>query len=508
MTAGPVSVSLEQALRMAESQSEVLDVARAGITRATGQRYQARSQYMPQLNGSAGYVKTLRSQFQGLAGQATVDTTVAPSPPALCAPTIPENATPEQRAAALAQATTCPAASSLDFSSVGFGAKNQWTWALQLSQNLYTGGRVHAQTRATNAQLHSAEIEVGAQRAQLALDVTTAYYDAVLADQLVAIADSTLAQTESILREVRLARQVGNQSEYDLLRAQVTHDNQRPLLIQQQTMRDVAYLRLKQLLNVPLERPLALTTRIAGISEIELPAIASSFASDTAVSDRAPVRQMELAVLAQESQVKVARAERLPSLAFISSYQRLYFPNNTFNFGPGRANWTVGISSTFAIFTGGRIHGDELIAQAGLDQARAQLGQTRELAALDSHIALDNLSQAEAAWRASQGTAQQAQRAYSIDEVRYREGISTQTDLTQSRLLLEQAEANRARATRDLAVARMRVAMLRDLPLQSTTQSAAGAASQVQQQQQQQQQQRATQQTSGSQAGSTGGIQP
>jgi outer membrane protein TolC len=91
------------------------------------------------------------------------------------------------------------------------------------------------------------------------------------------------------------------------------------------------------------------------------------------------------------------------------------------------------------------------------------------VAALDARVALSALEQAQATWAASAGTAQQAARAYSIDQIRYREGISTQTDLSQSRLLLEQALANRAQAARDLAVARVRLALLRDLPIQAGT---------------------------------------
>jgi hypothetical protein len=121
------------------------------------------------------------------------------------------------------------------------------------------------------------------------------------------------------------------------------------------------------------------------------------------------------------------------------------------------------------LFTGGRIHGDELVAQGNLDQARAQLQQTREIAALDARVALSALEQAQATWQSSAGTAQQASRAYSIDQIRFREGISTQTDLAQSRLLLEQSLANRAQAARDLAVARVRLALLRDLPIQAGT---------------------------------------
>jgi outer membrane protein TolC len=127
------------------------------------------------------------------------------------------------------------------------------------------------------------------------------------------------------------------------------------------------------------------------------------------------------------------------------------------------------------IFDGGKIKGDEMIAQANLDHARAQLQQTREVAALDARVALSALQQAEATWQASAGTAGQAEQAYNIDQIRYREGISTQTDLAQSRILLEQARANRAQAARDLAVARVKLALLRDLPLQG-----AGAQAQSQ----------------------------
>ncbi len=105
----------------------------------------------------------------------------------------------------------------------------------------------------------------------------------------------------------------------------------------------------------------------------------------------------------------------------------------------------------------------------------------REFAALDARVALNALNQAMSAWEASRGTAEQAARAYTIAEVRYREGISTQLELNDSRILVEQATANRALAARNLQIARMKLALLPNLPLQ--TQSAAQAAAQTQSQQ-------------------------
>jgi outer membrane protein len=492
-------LSLEDALHAAEAQSEAVQIARAGLTRAQGQWYQARSQYLPQFTGTASYARTLRSQFQGVSFGGGADTTAVVTPQALCAPKIPSGATQAEIQAALAQATTCQSASGgFNFSSVGFGAPNAWTFGINFSQNVFAGGRISAQYQAANASVKTATIEVSAQRAQLALDVTQAYYDAALADRLVSIQVAALAQTDEVLRQTRVARQVGNQAEFDLLRAQVTRDNQVPVVLQAQHTSQVAYYRLKQLLNLPMDQALDLSTPLDDSTATTTTVIAAvtagsprpiapgptALAADTNVSDRAPVRQIQENVRAQQGLVRAARGERLPSIQITSGYQRLYFPTSVFpQWNQARANWTIGASVSVPLFTGGRIRGDEMIAQGNLDQAVAQLQQTREVAALDARVALSALDQAQATWRASAGTAQQAARAYNIDQIRYREGISTQTDLSQSRLLLEQALANRAQAARDLAVARVKLALLRDLPiqagsgqLQSQTQTQSGNA--------------------------------
>jgi outer membrane protein TolC len=49
--------------------------------------------------------------------------------------------------------------------------------------------------------------------------------------------------------------------------------------------------------------------------------------------------------------------------------------------------------------------------------------------------------------------------------VRFTNGVSTQLELSDARLSLQQAEANRTQAARDLQVARARVALLPDLPV-------------------------------------------
>ena len=262
-------------------------------------------------------------------------------------------------------------------------------------------------------------------------------------------------------------------------RRQVTRDNQRPQLLQAETNRDVALLNLKRMLALPLDDSIELTTPIEDAPAPALTGIATASAPDTAAARRAAVREAEQNLRAEQGLLEAARADRFPAIALTSGYQRLYFPQNAFpTWSDFRENWTVGVSAQVSLFSGGRTRGGEMIAQANVEQARAQLDQTRRYASLDARVALRQLQQAEAEWQASAGTSEQAQKAYAIDQVRYREGLSTQTDLAQSRLLLQQAAANRAQAARDLAVARVRLALLRDLPLQQGTSAPGSAAAQ------------------------------
>jgi outer membrane protein TolC len=481
----PIALSLEEALGLIPERSESVRIAAAGVDRAHGQLRQARSQLFPQLTGTVNYQRTLESQFEAIASAA---------------------------GDGVEEPADDTAANPLAGISRIFASENTVTLGLQFSQSLFSGGRLSAQARASEAARRAAEVGVSSATAQARLDVTQAYFDALLADRLVAIAESSLVQTERTLRQTRLARQVGTTAEFDLLRAQVTRDNQRPLVLQARTQRNAALLRLRQLLEIPPARPLTLTTTLeadvpslvpaANVAAAPLPArvdapvdvnavlaeravpaellAAAVAAADTTTPQRAPVRQAMENVRAQEQLLRVARGERLPAVNVSSLYQRFAYPIGGV---PGLneffPNWTVSVGVSLPLLTGGRVGGAVQAAEASVAEARAQLRQAEELAALDAQLIVDQFEQAAAAYVASAGTAEQASRAYRIAEVRFTEGISTQVELDDSRLLQQQALANRAQAARDLNVARARLALLADLPL-GAAQGGSGASTATQ----------------------------
>ncbi|HEX6057606.1 MAG TPA: TolC family protein [Gemmatimonadaceae bacterium] len=529
-------LSLDEALRLAAHRSETVRIAEAGLRRARGQQMEARSALYPQLTGTLGYTRTLASQFESLAD----------GPPDMRPPCeafeLPPAGSPIDEARireieqALALASDCRPTGGIDFSQAGFGAENQWAIGLNGSWTVFSGGATVARIRAASAGRSAAEVELASQRAQLVLATTEAYFDAALSDRLLVIAESSLVQTQEALRQTQIARTVGNTSQFELLRAQVTRDNQVPLVIQRRSDRDVAHLRLKQLLGLPLGEPLQLSTPIeASIPGVE-PASVSGIATgaalrtadttalarevDEAVAsvdldalERAPVRQAEAALRASEATLDATRAQRLPQVSVTLGYQRLAFPTGgTPAWNDFVTNSTVGVGLSIPLFTGFRLTGQSMAARADVVESRARLEQTQELAALDTRVAIAQLEQAEASLAASVGTVEQAQQAFTIAQVRYREGISTQLELSESRVLLQQALANRALAARNLQVARTRLALLPDLPLGAFGSGGSGMGGGAQPAEQQQRQQQPSQRTQppvqaagAAQTGQTGG---
>ncbi len=429
----PRALTLEDALRLAETHSESLVIADAGTARARADLKRTNSQRYPQISFAGGYDRTLASEFSGIfdsGGGAPGDA---------------------------------------DFSDLPFGQANAYRFSLTGSQLLYSAGRVGKQRDQADLGIRGAELTVAATRALVQLDVTQAFYDVALTDRLASIAQSGYDQADAAFQQTQLSYDAGRMPEFEVLRAQVQRDNQRPIVIRAKAHHQRALLRLRQLLDLPADTPLTLVVDLEAV-DLAAPApfadalVAAEQQVDLA--SRTSLAQAELAVRLRQLGIEIVQSAKRPTVSFVSTYSATNYPNTVYpDFGRIRNNWTVGAQITMPVFAGFRIPAEEAAAKADLTEAEARLKQARELAGLQRATALQEMESARAAWEATGGTITQARRAYEIAELRFREGISTQLELSDSRLAWQSAQANRAQAARDLQLARVRVALLADLPI-------------------------------------------
>ena len=312
-------LTLDDAFRLAEPSSDDVRIAQNAVTRAKGQYLQTRAAVLPQLTASANYSHTIQNQFAAITKRFAkpVD------------PNAPKDTTTQP---------TNPIA-------LLFGSPNTVTLGLQASQPLYLDGRFQLANRVAKANEDVYRYGLRTAKAKLRYDIASAYFDAVIAEKFLQIAESSLVQTQRTLRQTTLQRQVGTVAEYDLLRSRVAVDAQRPLLIQAQQNRDIATLQLKQLLNLPLTEPLTLATPIqdadmqkaldvARMDSDERPNAGSGLSTtgpltmpklnprDTSPDARSAVQQAQALLEVQKGALRQAQLAQVPVLNLTTNYQR------------------------------------------------------------------------------------------------------------------------------------------------------------------------------------------
>ncbi len=444
---GPLG--LEQALARALEVSEDVELAEAGRERAAGNVTVARAGHFPTVGAQLSYNHQFSSEFDGLFD---VPTGVPTGGTGTGTPT----GTP----------TTPPTGDEEESTGLPFGQPDTWRVTFQATQPIWQGNRVLAQDKIARTSRDLADMSWRSTRAGVVLVVAQAFYDAALAERLLEIARSTLEQAETTLSHAELGSDVGRTAEFDVLRARVEVENQRVAVIQAERTRVTTRLVLANLLDLDP------ATLDAGADLESLPPVADLTASLVGVAgeeQRVAVEQAEASVVLSEQSLAVTRSYALPSLAATGQVGWVTWPTDVIPMDGDvwRDTVAVGATLTVPLFGGGAVGGQLKASKASIAEATTRLDQAREVAEAETLDAAEQLRAAEAQWAATSGTVEQAERAYAIADVRFREGVSTQVELSDARLLRQRALANRAMAARDLQVARIRAALLPLLPFQT-----------------------------------------
>ena len=418
-------LTLDDAVHRALDQGFAMRLARAGVLEANGQVREALSSALPQVTGSVTYTRQFASIYQGLGGSDSL--------------------------ARLFQNTP-------------FGAPNTWNFQIQATQLLWSGGKVGAGLSAAKSVRQVATLQQAETAADVTYQVKQAFWNASLQGRLLAIAVENLDQARQHLREVQMFRQAGTRAEYDLLRAQVDAANQEPPVVAARNGYDLALLDLKRLIDVPADQPLRLASSLDS-PDATIPVLAEDSLDGPA---RPGLAAAEATVSQQEQLLKVARADRWPTLQATTTYNEQAFPQNVF---PGtnefRRGWNGEIKLSFPIFLGFRTAGRVEQARANVMRAEAQRDQLRKQVELEVAQAKAEVARARALLVARRETVRQSQRAQYLAGVRYTNGMATQLEVSDARVAQQQAEVNEVQATRDyyVALAQLERALGRPVPV-------------------------------------------
>ena len=436
--ADTLRLSLEEAVRRARRESEEIASARATLATAEAQVVQATAGALPQINSNLTYNRAIRTIFDEAKGP-------PPAPDSLIPPAFDPDKPPRERFDLLSQLLAQDFVSAL-FQGLPFGRKNTYVATLSLTQPLYVGGKVGAARNVAEHFRSAARSRLAEEEAEVVLQVRTAYLNASLAQRLMRIARESRRVARHHFEQVESFYEAGTASEFDLLRARVDLENRDPVVVEAENGATLALLELKRLVNVPAHRPVTLSSRLdPTVIQVDVERL------EELVMERPALSAARQQVAMREEAIKIARGDRLPTVSLMGNMGFQAFPDDVLppGFDDWRKDWSAALSISMPIFDGFRTRGQVDQARAELKTAELQEAQLRESLALQTEAALAEYRAARARIDARRETVQLAERTLELAEVRFANGMSTQLEVSDAALLLDQARVNEVQALYD-----------------------------------------------------------
>jgi outer membrane protein TolC len=227
-------------------------------------------------------------------------------------------------------------------------------------------------------------------REAVVLVVGATYLQTIAAAARVDTADAQVQSAQALYNQALDMRNVGISAGIDVLRAQVELQSRRQQLISARNDFAKQKLALARTVGLPLAQDFTLTEKIP----YEAPEPITVEGLGQALKSRADYQAALSQIRAAEQMTRAATAEHIPSLSIYADYGGI---------GPTPSTM-LGTFTTYAalripIFTGGRAHGDALVAQAELNRSRqeaenikAQIEQDVRDGLLDLQAAADQVS--------------------------------------------------------------------------------------------------------------------
>jgi outer membrane protein TolC len=335
---------------------------------------------------------------------------------------------------------------------VTFGTKNNLNSSLTLRQSLYAGGGVAAEWRQSRHFERASRESYREIQQAVQAEVETAFYDLLLAAELVRVSELALDRAQRNFKQVELLRQAGRASRFELLRAEVQVLELRPDSIRAQRDLKLADITFKNVIGIDITTNLDL---VGGFRETATIPLTNPETLVLTSFEKRPDRQRQNhRTAARRQSIRIEQAARLPTLDFVATGQ-LQVQSNAFDFTSDdiRRSWFTGLDLRFPIFDGLKTRA--LISRARIDLQRTEL----ETENLERQIRLavhstwltyeETVDRLDAQSRATELTAEGLRAA----EAQYSEGLATQLEVADAQLSLLRAETEFARAKRDRAVA-------------------------------------------------------
>ena len=399
------SLSLEQAITLAQDSSYASVNARREMTRALKKKWETTATGLPQIKGSVSYNNNLKQPVTLIPGEITGG---APG----------------------------------SFTPVIFGTEQNATAQASLEQLIFDGSYLVG-LQAAKTFLDFSKNAYEKTRIEVEKSVVNAYGSALMSDALVTVFDNNYNTLKSSYNELNIVYENGLVELEALEQLEITLLEVKGYLANAQRSQSLAYNMLRATLGLPLASELNLVDDLNTLVLRAAEDLDSELTMD--LQKQIDVRIAENFTEQRRLEWQLERSRTLPSLSAFMNYSTQAFSSD-FTFTDNNQQWfqssVLGIRMQVPIFSSGFRSARSSQAKIAWDQAKTEFTQTKQATQIAFENALSELDLSKDNYNNATRSLNLAQRVAQKNQIKFDQGIASSFDLYQS-----QAQYYRAQQT-------------------------------------------------------------
>jgi len=333
--------------------------------------------------------------------------------------------------------------------------ENYYNYAFSVEQPVYRGRALVTGVELGELELESSKSAMVQTKSEIILSVHDAYYNLLKARKFEEVANQSLEERKSHLKDAKAYYKAGLIPKNDMLQSEVQLAGAEIELIRAMNLSAMALARLNTLLRRPVENE----TQVEDILKYEPSEISFDQAVQQAKEHRPELKQSEIAIEQADKSITLSRAPYLPAVTVSANYlkQGDNVLAGKYPLGPSEVK-TAEATLEWRFWAWGQSKDEVAVAKYNMKKA-----QENEVDLLDNIIlqvreAFLDIKEFEYNIIVTEKAIEQAEEDYRINQSRYQAQLSTSTDVLDAQTRLTRARINYFNALYNYKISLMRLA--------------------------------------------------
>ncbi|NQU04236.1 MAG: TolC family protein [Syntrophaceae bacterium] len=338
------------------------------------------------------------------------------------------------------------------------GTRDNYTWEMELTQPVYTGGKITGNYRMSKLGVEISRMGEIATKQDVVLEVKEGYFGILKAERILNVARQSVEQLKAHRDIAKNFFEVGIVPKNDLLYAEVELANGQQDLVRAENGVALAKAKFNTTLRRDIDDPaevediLNYTTFKKDIGEC----------LDVALKKRSIIKEYDLRVQRAKEAVTVAKSDIYPSVNVVGNYSKYGDgPELSGSKYQDQEEWYLMAVANWDIWEWGKTRYNVDATKSREKQTKNTLLNIKDQIALEVKNAFLLLKEAEKHIFVAKVAIEQAEENFRINEERFREQVATSTDVIDAQTLLTKTKSDyyNALSEYNIALGRLERAM-------------------------------------------------